>query len=45
MRHYLKISPCPSFPKEGNIISLWSASDGEVRMDFIINVFMLMTYE
>jgi hypothetical protein len=41
----LRNLPLPLFSKEGDIASLWSASGGEVRWDFIINVFMLITYE
>jgi hypothetical protein len=35
--------PAPLFTKEGYSTSLQSASGGEVRRDFIINVFILMT--
>jgi hypothetical protein len=34
----LRNLPLPLFSKEGYITSLWSASGGEVRRDFIINV-------
>jgi hypothetical protein len=37
----LKNLPLPLFSKEGYITSLWQR---EVRRDFIINVFILMTY-
>jgi hypothetical protein len=37
----LKNLPSPLFSKEGYITSLWSASGGEVRRDFIINVFII----
>jgi len=36
----LKNLPLPLFSKEGYITSLWKR---EVRRDFIINVFILMT--
>jgi hypothetical protein len=36
----LKNLPTPLFSKEGYITSLWQR---EVRRDFIINVFILMT--
>ena len=36
----LKNLPYPLFAKEGHISSLWQR---EVRRDFIINVFILMT--
>jgi hypothetical protein len=36
----LKNLPLPLFSKEGHITSLWQR---EVRRDFIINVFILMT--
>jgi hypothetical protein len=37
----LKNLPLPLFAKEGFIPSLWSASGGEARRDFVIDVFYL----